>query len=81
MMIRSSKNLSSDLEWFVLEEMRGKRKRRMNNVKAGKRWKDYGIKTGGSIYSKKNGGTLNTVARNKQKVMTESGGHGFAKYP
>lgn len=53
MMIRSGKNLSSDLEWFVLEEMKGKRKRRMNNVKAGKRWKDYGIKTGGSIYSKK----------------------------
>lgn len=27
MMIRSSKNLSSDLEWLVLEEMKGKRKR------------------------------------------------------
>lgn len=30
MMIRSSKNLSSDLECFVLEEMKGKRKRRNN---------------------------------------------------
>lgn len=26
MMIRSSKNLSSDLEWFVLEEMKGNRR-------------------------------------------------------
>lgn len=53
----------------------------MNDVKAGKRWKDYGIKTGGSIYSIKNAGFLNTVAQNKQKVMTESGGYGFVKYP
>lgn len=53
----------------------------MSSVKAGKRWKDYGIKTGGSIYSIKNGGSLTTVEQNKQKVMTESGGHGFAKYP